>query len=94
MYVAACTFGAAEGSGIHEAEHFGEHLDAAAQGLLQKLLFGDDHPILQHRCRQSLSHGFFRAGLVQEAENAAFIDRVDGRVHVRIAGQHDANRIG
>jgi hypothetical protein len=37
-----------------------------------------------------LSHRFPAAGLVEETEDAALVNGVDGRIHVGVASQHDA----
>ena len=92
--IAAGALGAAEGSRIEQAEHFGQDLDAAAEGLLQQLLFSGHQSILLQRGSKGLRHRFPAARLGEKAENAAFVDSVDGRFHLGVAGKHDAGGVG
>ena len=33
-------------------------------------------------------------GFIEEAEDMAFVDRIDGHIQVGVAGEHDAHRVG
>jgi hypothetical protein len=91
--VAASALGPAERSGIDQAEHFRQHLNAAAQRLFEELLFGRNQTILHQRRSQGSSHRFLAAGLVEKAEDAALVDGVDGRIHVSVTSEHDADSV-
>ena len=84
----------AEGRGIDQAQHLGQHLQAPAQGLFQKVLFRRHQPVLHQRRSNGFRHHFLAAGLVEETENAALIDCVNRRVRIRVARQHHPDRVG
>jgi hypothetical protein len=84
---------AAKGLRIDHGEDLGKHLDATIEGLLQKLLLGDDELMLVQRGVQGQTKHLRCTRLAEEAEDVALIDSFGSGVLVGVAGEHEADDI-
>src|ERR1700730_7740730 len=85
---------AAERGGIDECQDFRQYLDASIQGLFEKLFLRGNQFVLGQGGPQCALENVFGARLGQETKDASFVDRVNGSLYVRVASEHEPDRVG
>ncbi len=77
----------AEGRRADQAQNFRQDVDGPPQRVFQQLLLGTDQVILGERVLNGFDQDVLIRGLVQKAENMAFVHGLDGDIQIGIAGQ-------